>query len=172
MTWSFLFLNNTPTLTWSTISKGRANEPIRASTFRLMIDNLTNCSWGARIVFGTRIDTLSVSACSIERTFVVYKTSDGKGGFDRQTNCMCNKKFKVKHAIFYANRENYHICLDVYLQSVHAIFGLPVNPGKHLQVAEWRPVSHFALFPQFANRQALMQLPLLHTSSYAQSSCT
>ena len=62
--------------------------------------------------------------------------------------------------------------LIIYLHKVHAVLGLPVNPGKHLQVAEWRPVSHLALLPQFAVRQAWIQLPLLHTSSNAQSSCT
>ena len=72
----FSNFRTTPKLTRPTISKRRANVPIRTGTFRLMIDNLTDGCWSTRVVFGTRIYTLSVLACCVKWAFVVDETTN------------------------------------------------------------------------------------------------
>ena len=46
-----------------------------------------------------------------------------------------------------------------YLHKLHATSAFPVYPGKHIHFAEWNPVSHLALVPQFFTRHASTQLP-------------
>ena len=58
------------------------------------------------------------------------------------------------------------------LHLLHAVLASPVYPGRQTHFAEWKPASQMAFEPQWDNRQASTQLPLLQMSDVGQSSST